>query len=158
MNTPLIGVEVGRGELLRGESDDEFEIGIIGIGHIVEPALQAADVLIGEGRRVAVVNARFVKPLDEKLILDVARRCKTLITVEENLAQGGFGSAVLELLARERVLVPVTIIGVPDEFIHHAHPKIQRRELGLDCDGLLYSMRRQLAEIKTDKPRMSAKA
>jgi 1-deoxy-D-xylulose-5-phosphate synthase len=68
--------------------------------------------------------------------------------LEENVVQGGFGSAVLELLQREEILVPVTLVGVPDEFIHHAHPKIQRRELGLDTDGLLYTLRRQLLPQK----------
>ena len=158
LDEPLVGVEVGKAELLRGAEHDEFDLAIIAIGHIVQPALQAADVLISEGRRVAFVNARFVKPMDEDRVLDVARRAKTVVTVEENLAQGGFGSAVLELLARERVLVPTTVIGVPDEFVHHAHPNIQRRELGLDCDGLLYTMRRQLTETQTVKSRKTAKA
>jgi 1-deoxy-D-xylulose-5-phosphate synthase len=75
----------------------------------------------------------------------VARRAKRLVTVEENAVQGGFGSAVLELLQREGIHdIPVTTIGIPDDFIHHGTPKIQRRELGLDGDGLLYVLRRAL--------------
>jgi len=141
---PLKILPVGKGELLR-DSEGDLEMGVICIGHVVQPALKAADELIGEGRRVAVVNARFVKPLDEELICNLARRCKKLVTVEENVVQGGFGSAILELLQREGIWdVPVQIVGVPDEFIHHGHPKIQRRELGLDSDGLLYTMRRNL--------------
>lgn len=134
---------IGKGRLVR-DSEGELELAIICAGHILQPALKAADVLREEGRRVAVVDARYVKPLDEELICGVARRAQAVITCEENAVQGGFGSAVLELLAREGILVPTQLIGVPDEFIHHGAPKIQRRELGLDMDGLLYTMRRSL--------------
>jgi 1-deoxy-D-xylulose-5-phosphate synthase len=145
LDAPLEPIAIGKGEIVRGDEDDDFELGIIAIGHSVQAATQAADVLIGEGRKVGVVNARFVKPLDEALICAVARRSCHLITVEENAVQGGFGSAILELLQREGLHdVAVTLLGVPDEFIHHAHPSIQRREMGLDKDGLLYTMRRHL--------------
>lgn len=141
---PLQILPIGKGEILRGEGEGDFDLGVIAIGHIAQPAVQAADQLISEGQKVAVVNARFAKPLDEELICSIARRSKKLITVEENIVQGGFGSAVLELLQREGIHLPVHLVGVPDGFVHHASPKIQRRELGLDADGLLYTMRRQL--------------
>lgn len=158
MDAPLEPMQIGKGEIVRGEDDDEWELGIIAIGYSVQAAQQAADVLIGEGHKVGVVNARFVKPLDEALICDVARRSQHLITVEENAVQGGFGSAILELLQREGLHeIGVTLIGVSDEFIHHASPKIQRRELGLDKDGLLYTMRRNLPQAaKTSKQAASA--
>ncbi|HEX8236676.1 MAG TPA: 1-deoxy-D-xylulose-5-phosphate synthase [Abditibacteriaceae bacterium] len=145
MDAPLEPLPVGKGEVVRDTGQKTLELGVICIGQVVQPAMQAADVLIEEGRRVAVVNARFVKPLDVALICDIARRAKRLVTVEENVVQGGFGSAVLETLQREGLHdVPVTVVGVPDEFIHHAAQKIQRRELGLDKDGLLYTFRRAL--------------
>jgi len=145
LTEPLAPLPVGKGELLRDSEQKDVELGVIAIGYSVQAALEAADILIAEGHRIAVVNARFVKPLDEELICSVARRAKRLITIEENAVQGGFGSAVLELLQREGIHdVAVTVIGIPDEFIHHGSPKIQRRELGLDADGLLYSLRRCL--------------
>lgn len=146
LDSPLEPLPIGQGELLRGAEGDGKtpELGVIAIGHMVQVALEAADALIAEGHRVAVVNARFVKPLDEELICATARRVKRLITVEENAVQGGFGSAVLELLHREGIEMPVTVVGIPDEFVHHGAQKIQRRELGLDVDGLKYTMRRQL--------------
>lgn len=149
LDTPLAPLLIGKGELLRGAPEaggtaKDLELGVLAIGNMVQVALQAADTLIAEGHPVAVVNARFLKPLDEELICATARRVKRLITIEENMAQGGFGSAVLELLHREGIEMPVKVIGVPDEFIHHGTQKIQRRELGLDVDGLLYTMRRQL--------------
>lgn len=142
---------IGKGELLRGEGEDAVDVAVIAIGYSVQPALQAADVLIEEGHSVAVMNARFAKPLDEAMICDLARRAKTIITVEENLAQGGFGSAVLELLAREGLSTPTTVVGVPDAFIHHGAQKIQRRELGLDADGLQYTIRRHLPRRNATK-------
>lgn len=152
LDFPLEPMKVGEAEWLRGENEDALELGVIAIGYSVNPALQAADKLIGEGRRVGVLNARFVKPLDRERICDLARRSKRLITVEENAVQGGFGSAILELLQSEGLHdVPVELVGVPDEFMHHGAQKIQRRELGLDVDGLLYTMQRLM-------PRRKAKA
>ena len=124
---------------------------VIAAGYSVQPALQAADALIGEGHNIALMNARFVKPLDEEMICDLARRAKHIITVEENTVVGGFGSAILELLSREELSTPVTVVGVPDEFIHHGAQKIQRRELGLDADGLTYTFRRHLSRAKVVK-------
>ncbi len=158
MDAPLVPLPIGVGEIVRGEDEDEWELGIIAIGSCVQTAMQAADVLREEGRRVGVVNARFVKPLDETLICEVARRSQHLVTVEENAVQGGFGSAVLELLQREGLHeIGVSLVGVPDEFIHHASPKIQRRELGLDKDGLLYTMRRHLPATAAKTVKVSAK-
>jgi 1-deoxy-D-xylulose-5-phosphate synthase len=144
LDAPLEPLPVGKGEMLR-DPDGALELGVIAIGHSVQTALEAADVLLDEGRNVAVMNARFVKPLDREMICDLARRARRLVTVEENVVQGGFGSAILELLQSEGLHdVPVTIVGVPDEFIHHGAQKLQRRDLGLDKDGLLYTMRRAL--------------
>jgi 1-deoxy-D-xylulose-5-phosphate synthase len=142
---PLEPLPVGKGEWLRGQEHEQLDLGVLAVGYSVQTSLEAADKLIGEGRKIGLVNARFVKPLDRDLICDLARRSKKLITVEENAAQGGFGSAVLELLQQEGIHdVAVEIVGVPDEFIHHASQKIQRRDLGLDADGLLYTMQRLL--------------
>ncbi len=91
---------VGRGEILR-EGDD---CAIIAVGTMVYPALSAADMLAGENLRPAVVNARFVKPLDRELIISLAGKTGIIITVEENALQGGFGTAVLELLEEEGTL------------------------------------------------------
>ncbi len=151
LSGPIEPLEVGKGELLRGEGDESYEVAILAIGYSVQPALEVADILLGEGRRVAVVNARFVKPLDEQLIGDVARRSKRIITIEENAKLGGFGSAVLEFLARAEIATPTEILGIPDDFIHHAAQKIQRRELGLDAEGLLFTARRHLETTQPKK-------
>jgi 1-deoxy-D-xylulose-5-phosphate synthase len=141
---PMQILPIGKGEELRGEGESTLDVAILAAGYSVQPALEVADKLIAEGHKIGVVNARFIKPLDEELILDVARRAEKIVTIEENVKMGGFGSAVLELLARESVSTPVTLIGVPDEFIHHASQKIQRHELGLDADGIMSTLRRHL--------------
>jgi 1-deoxy-D-xylulose-5-phosphate synthase len=108
-------IPLGEAELLR-DGDDAC---VLAIGNSVHPALEAAAELAAEGIACAVLNARFVKPLDRDRILDLARRCRVLVTVEEHSAMGGFGGAVLELLAAERVAVPTRTLGIADELIEH---------------------------------------
>ena len=146
---PLEPLPVGKGRMLH-DATGELELAVIAIGYSVQPAKQAVETLIGEGRKVALMDARFAKPLDEEMICGLAQRAKRLVTIEENTAHGGFGSAVLELLQREEILVPVTVCAGPDEFVHHGAQKIQRREYGLDADGLLFKMR-TLLERKTER-------
>ena len=147
--TPEI-LPFAKGRVVR-DCQAEIELAVLCAGHILQPALQAADILRAEGKEVAVFDARWVKPLDEAGICALAQRANAVVTVEENATQGGFGSAVLELFARENISVRTQLVGVPDEFVHHGNPKIQRRELGLDADGLLYTMRRALADSQKKK-------
>ena len=124
---------LGRGELLMEGGD----VSIIAIGSTVYPALEAAAILKGKGIGASVINARFVKPLDRELIIGEARRTGHLITVEENALQGGFGSAVLELLEEERITgVNIKRIGIPDRFIEQGSQSQLRKDLGLDGTGI----------------------
>jgi 1-deoxy-D-xylulose-5-phosphate synthase len=108
-------ISVGEGELLR----DGDEAVILAIGATTHPAMEAASDLAADGVSCAVLNARFVKPLDRDRILALAKRCRVLVTVEEHSVIGGFGSAVIELLAAEGILTPVRTLGVPDHLIEH---------------------------------------
>jgi 1-deoxy-D-xylulose-5-phosphate synthase len=121
---------VGKAELLR-EGD---EIAIWALGPWVQDALSLADRLSRElGVRAAVVNARWVKPLDRELLLDQARRVRLLVTMEDNVAMGGFGSAVLETLADAGVAVAVERIAWPDAFVGHGNNvEVLRADNGLD--------------------------
>jgi len=104
----------GQGELLR-EGDD---VALIAIGSMVWPSLVAADSLERRGIQAAVINARFVRPLDERLLLQVGGAVRRVVTVEENALAGGFGAAVLELYhARSLDDVKVSCLGLPDAFI-----------------------------------------
>ncbi len=134
MEEDLRVLPIGKGELLREGRD----LAILAIGNTVAPSLEAAYRLSEQGVSCAVVDARFLKPLDEGLILEVARRCGRVMTVEENVAAGGFGSAVLELLAAHGMAgVHVELLAVPDEFVEHGNPTALRAKYGLDAQGIV---------------------
>jgi len=122
-------LEIGKGELIR-EGDDLL---ILGVGPILYDAMQIIDEL---KCNATVINARFVKPLDEALILQFARKIKNIITLEEGTVNGGFGSAVLELLSKNGIKSDIKIIGVPDKFIEHGKPDIQKKLAGIDKDSI----------------------
>jgi 1-deoxy-D-xylulose-5-phosphate synthase len=135
-------LEIGKGEVLQEGSD----LAVIAIGSVVNPALMAAKRLSAEGFNIKVINARFVKPLDEELIIKTAATIKKIITVEENVLQGGFGSAILELLAEKNITgVEVKRLGLPDEFVHHASQAEQRDKYALNEEGISRAIRDMLA-------------
>lgn len=120
---------LGKGRLLlQGE-----EVCIIAVGSALWPSLEASRLLLQEGLKVSVVDARFIKPLDEECIKEMAREHEILITVEENTRTGGFGSAVLELLNDAQLLQDLTVkrLGLPDRFIEHGAQSLLRRRYGL---------------------------
>ena len=91
-----------------------------------------------------MLNARFAKPLDQVRIVEFARRCGAVVTVEEHSGQGGFGSAVLECLSAAGLEGPSRCLGVPDQMIEHGDPKAQRAALGLDSAGIARAVRELL--------------
>ncbi len=132
-SSTLQRVPIGQAEVLR-EGEDLL---ILALGASVYPALAAAGKLEAHGFSATVVNARFVKPLDENLILTLAAKHGRVLTVEENVLAGGFGSAVLELLSDRGLAVAVKRLGIPDIFVEHGAPAILRQKYGLDADGIL---------------------
>jgi len=136
----LAPLELGRGEILRTGSDGA----LLAVGTMVQPALQAAAALAQQGVELAVMNVRFVKPLDREMILALAGT-GNLFTVEENVLQGGFGSAVLELLEAEEVTgVTVTRLGFPDSYIEQGEQGELKALYGLDAAGIERSIRQTL--------------
>ena len=103
----------------------------------MHPAVEAAAELASRGISVAVLNARFIKPLDAERIVALARRCGALVTLEEHSVAGGFGSAVLEALAVAGVSVPTRCLGIPDRLIEHGNPATILSSLGLDSAGIV---------------------
>ncbi|MEC4674777.1 MAG: transketolase C-terminal domain-containing protein, partial [Nitrospirota bacterium] len=133
---------VGKGELLQEGQD----IAIVAIGVTVSHAVEAAKRLEQEGLSVSVINARFVKPLDRDLIVEMANQVKCLVTVEEASRMGGFGSAVLELLSDEMVInLPTRCIGLPDWYIEQGPQALLREKYGLTPNGI-YEQARSLFE------------
>lgn len=126
-------IPLGTWELLRMGAD----IALIGCGPVVHSCLLAADELEGEeGIRCAVINGRFVKPVDKEMLVKIALQTGRIATFEENSAIGGFGSGVMEVLSEEGICIPVKRIGLPDRFLSHASPTLLRQEACLDKDGI----------------------
>ena len=139
---------IGRGELLREGQD----VALVAIGITVLPALQAAERLAEEGISAAVVNARFVKPLDHALIARVAGQVKCLVTVEEGCRMGGFGSAVLESLSEQGIVnVPTKVIGLPDQYIEQGPQDLLRVQYGLTADGIYDEAKALLAGVQIEE-------
>lgn len=131
------GRDITRGEILREGSD----VTLLGLGPVLQACLDAAGQLEKAGVSVRVVDARWVKPLDEELLDSLAGA--PIVTVEENTTQGGFGTAVLEHFAGKGVLhkQPIRMLGFPDEFSPHATRDEQLADMGLDAEGVAASVR-----------------
>ncbi len=126
-------LDIGKGEVIREGND----AAIIAVGSTVYPSLEAANILAERDIEVTVVNSRFVKPLDADLLCRTATETGRVVTVEENVLMGGFGSAVLELF-QERGTIParMTRIGVDDCYVEHGSQKELRKQQGLDAQSI----------------------
>lgn len=134
----LHSIEIGKGEVIQ----DGRDLLIIAIGSTVYPSLQAAKKLKEIGIDAAVINSRFLKPLDEDLLCHWAKKTGRVLTVEENVLMGGFGSAVLELFQEKNLLsIPVKRLGIPDCFIEHAPQSFLREKYGIDENGIFREAR-----------------
>lgn len=137
MDPEPTALPIGKGELLREGTD----VAIVAIGVTVWPAMKAAERLAEEGISAAVVNARFVKPLDTELILKTAQNVRCLVTVEEGCKMGGFGSAVLETLSEAGLLLRTRVLGLPDWYIEQGPQDLLRERYGLTADGIYNSVK-----------------
>lgn len=120
-------LEIGKAEIVR----DGGSIAILAVGTMVSAACKTAELLLKRGINCTVVNMRFIKPLDKECILQMADKMEAIVTMEENVLNGGFGSAVVELLADEGRSIPVLRFGIPDEFIEQGTQSELREQCGL---------------------------
>ncbi len=154
MDREPTALPIGKGELLR----DGKDVAIVAVGVTVWQAVRAAERLEQEGISAAVVNARFVKPLDKDLIVGVARRVRYLVTVEEGCKMGGFGSAVLEALSDEGVThLRTKLIGLPDWYIEQGPQDLLREKYGLTAEGIYQSVKVLMACTITRRGAVGAK-
>ena len=129
----FLEIPLGKWEVLKEGAD----VCLIGCGPVVYSCLAAAEELEKEeGIMCAVVNGRFVKPMDREMLKDMAARVKRILTLEENTAIGGFGSGVMEVLSEEGIVMPVRTVGLPDRFLAHSPQTLLRAQTGLDKDGI----------------------
>ena len=132
---------IGKGEVLTKGND----VVILAIGVTVALALEAAKQLEDESISATVVNCRFVKPLDDALITGLARQIPNIVTVEENVLHGGFGSAVVECLMDAGISNSrVVRIGIPDTYVEHGSQKILRSKYGIDTPGVIKAVREMI--------------
>ncbi|MBU9738950.1 1-deoxy-D-xylulose-5-phosphate synthase [Diplocloster agilis] len=125
-------IEYGKSEILFEESD----IALLAVGNMVETALGIRERIKDVGYNCSLVNVRFVKPLDEQMVRDIAGDHKLLVTLEENVKSGGFGERVLDLVNTERLKTNVLINALPDEYVEHGNVDILKRESGIDQETL----------------------
>jgi 1-deoxy-D-xylulose-5-phosphate synthase len=142
-------IEIGRAEQL-AEGDDLM---IVAYGAMVAPAMATAGLLQEHGIRAAVVNARFLRPLDESLLVPMARRIQRVVTMEEGCLAGGFGAAVLEAFQDNNLLVPVLRIGIPDQLVDHASPDQSKEALGLTPAQMAQRILDKFGYVLSQNPR-----
>ena len=135
-------IELGKGEIKR----EGAQVAILAFGSMLAPALQAAEAL-----NATVANMRFIKPLDAKLVAQLAAQHDLLVTVEEGCVMGGAGSAVAEALAAAGIVKPLLQLGLPDKFIDHGDAQQLLAQCGLDGAGIATLIRQRLAQ---DVPRL----
>jgi 1-deoxy-D-xylulose-5-phosphate synthase len=141
----MTALPIGKGVMVREIKGFEAQVkkarvAILAFGSMVKPAIDA-----GEELNASVANMRFVKPIDEELIFELATTHDYLVTIEENVIMGGAGSAVLESLEAQRLNVPVLQLGLPDHFVEHGDPAVLLADCGLNRDGITHSVREWLA-------------
>ena len=140
-------IEMGRAHLLQ----DGADIVLLAVGVMVEKAIQTANILEQEGFSVAIVNARFVKPLDQDMILNLASNTNLVVTMEENTILGGFGTAVTELLNQSGMTIPTLTFGIPDRYISQGTPEEQSFDAGLSSEQMSHGIRERYQQLSIRK-------
>ncbi len=138
-------LEIGKAEIICDGSD----VAIFSLGGLLPEAERLAAMLRNEGQSAAVINARFAKPIDHECIARYAKRCSLLVTFEDHVLAGGFGSAVLESLAEQAIDTPVIRVGWPDQFIEHGKVESLRAKYGLTAEAALERVRPHLRHAVT---------
>jgi 1-deoxy-D-xylulose-5-phosphate synthase len=138
-----VALEIGKAEVIR----EGAEVAIFGLGAMLPEAQRLAELLRGEGFSAAVINPRFAKPVDRECVGDFGSRCGLVVTLEDHVLAGGFGSAVMEVLNDLELQVPVVRVGWPDAFIEHGKVESLREKYGLTAEAALEKARPFLAKM-----------
>ena len=135
--TPFKEIEVGKGRLIRKGTD----VAILSIGHVGNFVIEASKELAKKRIDIAHYDMRFVKPIDEKILHEVGKNFKAVITIEDGTVVGGFGSAVLEFMSDNGYNPVIKRLGVPDRFVDHGTPQELHRECGFDVEGIIKTVK-----------------
>jgi 1-deoxy-D-xylulose-5-phosphate synthase len=147
-------IPIGKAELLQNSEHDQ--IAIFALGALVPMAEDIARKLEGEGIAAAVINARFAKPIDVEMLEFYARSVEVILTLEDHVLRGGFGSAVLEELNNLGISIPVVRIGWPDQFIEHGKIDALRAKYGISAEAALEKLRPYL-KTRVPQPALQSK-
>ncbi len=147
MKAQPVELEIGKAEVIREGS----EVAIFGLGAMLPEALKLAAMLQAEGYSAAVINPRFAKPIDAACVAEYGSKCGLLITLEDHVLAGGFGSAVLESLNVQELNVPLVRVGWPDSFIEHGKVESLREKYGLTAEAALAKVRPYLAALESKR-------
>jgi 1-deoxy-D-xylulose-5-phosphate synthase len=140
-----VALEIGKAEVIRDSG--RADVAIFGLGAMLPEAVRLAEMLEKEGFSAAVINPRFAKPVDRSCVAEFGERCGLIVTLEDHVLAGGFGSAVLETLNGLEVQVPVVRVGWPDEFIEHGKVDDLRMKYGLTAEAALERARPYLSKM-----------
>ncbi|MBL8321633.1 MAG: 1-deoxy-D-xylulose-5-phosphate synthase, partial [Acinetobacter sp.] len=154
VHSQLTAMEIGKGEVLALLNEQHEDcISILAFGSRVQPALEAAQAFAARHEAaVRVVNMRYVKPLDEQLLDDIADSTALFVTVEEHAVMGGAGSAVNEYLAKAQIVKPVCNLGLDDTFMQQAAHSQMLRQAGLDAQGIEKSIEQAWLKVMHTAP------
>ena len=139
-----VAIPIGEAEVIRTGAD----IAIFGLGAMLPEALRLAELLQAEGFSAAVINPRFAKPIDQQCVAEYGSKCGLMISLEDHVLAGGFGSALLETINDLRLTVPLVRVGWPDEFIEHGKVESLREKYGLTAEAALVKARPHLVTIE----------
>lgn len=137
-------IEYGRSEVLYAESG----IVLFAVGSMVKTAVKVREELKGKGYACSIVNARFVKPIDEEAVCVAAENHKLLVTMEENVLSGGYGERVRDFVDRNKIQIKVVNVALPDEYVEHGNVDILKREVGIDKDSITEKI---LTEMQSER-------
>jgi 1-deoxy-D-xylulose-5-phosphate synthase len=140
-----VAIEIGKAEVITDPG--RTDVAIFGLGAMLPEAVRLQELLEQEGFHAAVINPRFAKPIDRGCVADFGSRCGLVITLEDHVLAGGFGSAVIETLSDLDLTVPVVRIGWPDSFIEHGKPEALRARYGINAETALEKARPYLKKM-----------
>ena len=126
-------IEYGKSEWIYSESD----IALFAVGSMVKTAEKVRNTLKETGKNVSLVNARFIKPIDEEAVMKAAENHRLIVTMEENVRRGGYGQAVEDFVNSKGLGVKVLNISIPDMFVEHGNCELLKKEIGIDADSIV---------------------
>lgn len=145
------GLKEFREEIAYGKSEciySESQIALFAVGSMVKQAIEIREILKQNGYACSLVNARFVKPIDEEAIYEAAGCHGLIVTLEENVKSGGYGEKVVDYVKSNRLEVPVLVMALPDEYVEHGNVEILKKEVGMDTESIV---NRIMAEYVSEK-------